>query len=92
MLRSIINAYLFIFIKALSLGKCMLLIPFFSIVVLGISPTLISYVFKLIISNLEIVLEKNKIEQILMLLCLAYVFLILVKEIVSIFRSTGHCN
>ncbi len=76
------------FERALSLGRCMLLISLLSIMALGISLILISYIFKLIISNLEMGLQGDKTKQILTLLCLTYVFLVLLKEIVSIFRST----
>ena len=90
MLKAIINAYIFLSERILKLSKPIVLITSFSIIILGISPILISYVFKLIAPNLEISIGGNKLEKTLLSLCQIYVLLTVVKEIVLIFRSTTY--
>lgn len=79
MLKAIINAYIFLSERILKLSKPIVLITLFSIIILGISPILISYVFKLIVSNLEISIGGNKLEKTLLLLWY-YVVYVLEKE------------
>lgn len=87
MIKSIIEVYLFIFKRTLRLEKWLLLVSLFSIIFLGTLPTIISYVFKLIVFSLETSLNANKTDVKLLILCLLYVFFIVIKELTFICRS-----
>ena len=69
MIKSIIEVYLFIFKRTLRLEKWLLLVSLFSIIFLGTLPTIISYVFKLIVFSLETSLNANKTDVNLLILC-----------------------
>lgn len=88
MIKSIVEVYSFIFKRILHLGKWLLLVSLLSIVFLGTLPTIVSYVFKLIIFSLETNLNTNNERRILLILCLIYVFFIALKELLSICRSS----
>lgn len=88
MIKSIVKVYLFIFKRILHLEKWILLISLFSIVFLGTLPTIVSYVFKLIIFSLETNLNTNNAGHTLLILCLIYVLFIALKELLSVCRST----
>lgn len=88
MIRSIVKVYLFIFKRVLHLEKWLLLVSLFSVIFLGVLPTVISYVFKLIVANLETNLNAGNSGNILLILCLVYVLFIVVKELLSVCRST----
>lgn len=88
MIKSIVKVYLFIFKRILHLEKWLLLVSLFSTIFLGTLPTIVSYIFKLIIFGLETNFNTNKVNSILLTLCLIYAFFIVLKELVSICRSS----
>lgn len=88
MIKSIINVYLFIFKRVLHLEKWLLLVSLFSVVFLGILPTLVSYVFKLLVASLETNLNVGNSGNVLLMLCLLYVLFVVAKELLSVCRST----
>ena len=88
MIKSIVKVYLFIFKRILHLEKWLLLVSLFSTIFLGTLPTIVSYIFKLIIFGLETNFNTNKVNSILLTLCLIYAFFIVLKELESICRSS----
>lgn len=85
------NAYKFVFKKLSHLERWLIRVFALSTIILGLAPSVTSFVLKKIISLIEYYLSydlKSNSYKILIFLCVIHVFLISIKEIISICRFT----